>query len=337
MASAKGQRQAAMMNIDYLNQNQATNATGLRQGADMSLAALGSGQTAANNAIRDYGAAAAGAIGTGYNQARGDLSGGFAQGRQSVQQGIDTFNPWVQSGQAANTAQSDFLGLNGAAGSGAQAAALNTWRGATGYQDVLDQTSDAALRKASVIGGLGGNQIDAVARIGGNLANQTAQQYFGNLGNLSTQGLQAAGQQQQGYNTLGQMGVAEGTGLAGLATDRASKEAGIFSGMGSSLGNIAMQSGQQQAGIYTGLGQSLANQGNWTTGQATQNITSQGQASDAARNANQQTLINGIGAGINLLGGGMGGGGFGSLFGGSGAISNGLGAVTGFNPFASNM
>lgn len=311
MASARGQRQATMMNIDYLNQNQATNATGLRQGADMSLAALGSGQTAANNAIRDYGAAAAGAIGTGYTQARGDLSGGFAQGRQSVQQGIDTFNPWVQSGQAANTAQSDFLGLNGAAGSGAQAAALNTWRGATGYQDVVDQTSDAALRRASVIGGLGGNQIDAVARIGGNLANQTAQQYFGNLGNLSTQGLQAAGQQQQGYNTLGQMGVAEGTGLAGLATDRASKEAGIFSGMGSSLGNVAMQTGQNQAGIYTGLGQALANQGNFTTGAQTQNITSQAQASDAARAANQQTMVNlGTTAFSALMGMPMGGGGF---------------------------
>jgi len=310
MASARGQRQATMMNIDYLNQNQATNAQGFRNAADYSLNALGTGQATANNAIRDYGAAAAGAIGTGYNQARGDLSGGFAQGRQSVQQGIDIFNPWVQSGQAANTAQSDFLGLNGAAGSGAQAAALNTWRNATGFQDVVDQTSDAALRRASVIGGLGGNQIDAVARIGGNLANQTAQQYFGNLGNLSTQGLQAAGQQQQGYNTLGQMGVAEGTGLAGLATDRASKEAGIFSGMGSSLGNVAMQTGQNQANIYTGLGQSLANQGNFTTGAQTQNITSQAQASDAAKNANQQTMVN-LGTTLfNAATGMMGGGGF---------------------------
>jgi hypothetical protein len=329
MASARGQRQATMMNIDYLNQNQATNATGLRQGADMSLAAIGSGQTAANNAIRDYGAASSGAITSGYNQARGDLSGGFARGRQDVQQGINIFNPYVKSGQAANTAQSDFLGLNGAAGSGAQAAALNTWRGATGYQDVLDQTSDAALRKASVIGGLGGNQIDAVARIGGNLANQTAQQYFGNLGNLSTQGLQAAGQQQQGYNTLGQMGVAEGTGLAGLATDRASKEAGIFSGMGSSLGNVAMQTGQNQAGIYTGLGQSLANQGNFTTGAQTQNITSQAQASDAARAANQQTMVNlGTTAFSALMGMPMGGGGGGG--GGTGGMPANMGWLRNF-------
>lgn len=292
MASARGQRQATMMNVDYLNQNSTNNANLLQNNANYSLNALGQGQADANSAIRDYGAHAVGALGTGYGQARTDLSQGFGNARADVQQGIDIFNPWVQNGTAASNAQSDFLGLNGAAGSGAQAQALNAWRDGTGYQDIVNQTSDAALRKASVIGGLGGNQIDAVARIGGDLANRTAQQYFGNLGEVSGRGLTAAGQQQQGYNTLGQLGAQEGQGLAQLAADKASKEAGIYTGMGSSLGNIAMQGGRDQANIYTGLGQSLSNQNNWTTQNYLQQITNQAEASDAARNANEQSRIN---------------------------------------------
>jgi hypothetical protein len=294
MATAKGQRQAAAFNTGLFNANETSTGDMLR------------GYTDAATALNDNAGLALGALGQGYDQARTDVMGGYGQARTDTQAGIDLFNPWVQNGQAASTAQSDFLGLNGAAGSGAQQQALDTWRNATGYQDVLNSTTDAALRKASVIGGLGGNQIDELGRIGGQLANQTGQQYFGNLGSVSQTGLQAAGQQQQGYGQLAQLGVGQGGALAGISTGQADREAGIYSNLGNSLGNVFTGSGQQQASVYQGLGNSLNQLGQYTTTGITGGITEQGKASDAAKQANQQTAIN-LGtsvfnAGTKLLG-----------------------------------
>lgn len=292
MATAKGQRQAAAFNAGLFNANETSTGNMLRGYADQALGSIGQGRTDAATALNDNAGMALSALGTGYGQARQDVMGGYGQARTDTQAGIDLFNPWVQSGQAANTAQADFLGLNGAGASGAQQQALDTWRNATGYQDVLNSTSDAALRKASVVGGLGGNQIDELGRIGGQLANQTGQQYFGNLGSLSQTGLQAAGQQQQGYGQLAQLGVGQGSALAGISTGQADREAGVYTGLGSALGNVFTGTGQQQAGVYTGLGNSLNQLGQYTTTGITTGVTEQGKASDAAKQANQQTAIN---------------------------------------------
>jgi hypothetical protein len=306
MASAKGQRQAAVYNAGLYNQNFDGTRDVLNTNADSALGAIGTGRTGAIDALQGNANSALGALGTGYDQARGDVTSGYGQARTDTQAGIDNFNPWVDSGKAANSAYSDFLGLNGAAASGAQQGALDTWRNATGYQDVVNSTTDAALRKASAIGGLGGNQIDELGRIGGQLANNTAQQYLGNLGTLSSQGLTAAGNQQAGYNNLANQSIGQGGALAGLATDQAGKEAGIYTNLGSSLGNVFQNAGQQQAGVYTGLGNSLNQLGQYTTTGITGGVTAQGQASDAAKQANQQTAIN-LGtsifnAGTKLLG-----------------------------------
>lgn len=292
MASAKGQRSASIYNAGLFLDNQNAQTDMLQGYGSSALSALGQGQQTANAALNENAGQALNALGAGYGQGRTDIAGGYTGARADTQAGIDLFNPWVNNGTAASNAQSDFMGLNGAAASGAQTTALNNWRDSTGYRDVVDQTSDAALRRASVIGGLGGNQIDAVARIGGNLANQTNQQYFTNLGSLSQTGLQAAGQQQQGYNTMASLGAQQGRDMAGLATGQADREAGVYTGLGSSLGNVAMSGGQNQANIYTGLGNSLADLGKYTVSGITSGVTSAGQARDAAKNANQQTAVN---------------------------------------------
>jgi len=306
MATAKGQRSAAVWNSGLFNQNLEANSGILRDNSGLALDAVNNSLGSATGALQGNANSALASLGQGYDTARGDINTGYGQARTDTQAGIDLFNPWVQNGQAASNAQSDFLGLNGAAGSGAQQQALDTWRNATGYQDVVNSTTDAALRKASAIGGLGGNQIDELGRIGGQLANQTGQQYFGNLGSLSQTGLQAAGQQQQGYGQLANQGIAQGGALAGLATDLGSKEAGVYTNLGSSLGNAFMSNGQQRAGIYTGLGNSLNQLGQYTTTGITQGVTEAGKAGDAAKQANQQTAIN-LGtsvfnAGTKLLG-----------------------------------
>ena len=293
MASAAGQRKATVFNAGELfRPNQAATTGQLMTQAATALGNVGQGRDSAVGALQGNADLALGALGTGYTQARNDVAGGYGQARTDTQTGIDLFNPWVQAGQAANTAQSDFLGLNGAAGSGAQQQALDTWRNATGYQDVLNSTTDAALRKASAIGGLGGNQIDELGRIGGQLANQTGQQYFGNLGSLSQTGLQAAGQQQQGYGQLAQLGVGQGNALAGLSTGLADRQAGIYSNLGSSLGNVFTGTGAQEANINTGLGNSLNQLGQYTTTGITGNVSDAGKAGDAAKQANQQTAVN---------------------------------------------
>jgi hypothetical protein len=306
LATASGQRKASVLNSSLFTNNMLEGRDTLQNNANQALQSVQTGRDSAIQALNSNGTAALGALGTGYGQARSDLTGGYNQARTDTQTGIDTFNPWVANGQAASNAQSDFLGLNGAGASGAQQAALDQFRNSTGYQDVLDQSSDAALRKASVIGGLGGNQADALARIGGNLANQTNQQYFTNLGGLSQTGLQAAGQQQQGYGQLANLGAQQGTALAGLSADQAGKEAGIYTNLGNSLGNAFTGTGAQEAGIYTGLGNSLNQLGQYTTTGITNGVTEAGKAGDAAKQANQQTAIN-LGtsvfnAGTKLLG-----------------------------------
>lgn len=293
MATASGQRTAASYNAGQLfRPNQQATTDQLLTQAATALGNIGTGRTNAVGALEGNANLALGSLGTGYTQARNDVTGGYGQARADTQTGIDLFNPWVQNGQSASNAQSDFLGLNGAAGSGAQQQALDTWRNATGYQDVLNSTTDAALRKASAIGGLGGNQIDELGRIGGQLANQTGQQYFGNLGSLSQTGLQAAGQQQQGYGQLAQLGVGQGNALAGLSTGLADKQAGVYTNLGTSLGNVFTGTGAQEAGINTGLGNSLNQLGQFTTQGIAQGVTEAGKAGDAAKQANQQTAVN---------------------------------------------
>jgi hypothetical protein len=305
MATAKGQRNASVVNSGLYSANLdgLTNILGTtsQQAGD----AIRGGRDSAVGALQGNADSALGALGTGYGQARTDLTGGYGQARTDTQTGIDLFNPWVANGQAASNAQNDFLGLNGAGASGAQQAALDQFRNSTGYQDVLNQSSDAALRKASVIGGLGGNQADALARIGGNLANQTNQQYFTNLGGVSQTGLQAAGQQQQGYGQLAQLGAQQGTALAGLSADQAGKEAGVYTNLGNSLGNVFTGTGAQEAGVYTGLGNSLNQLGQYTTTGITNGVTEAGKASDAAKTGNQNLAL---GIGGQVLGLGLGGG-----------------------------
>lgn len=327
MASAKGQRNAAVWNAGLYNQNLEDTSGMLRDNSGLALDAVNGGLSNATGALQGNANSALASLGQGYDTARGDINSGYAQARTDTQTGIDNFNPWVNSGKAANTAYSDFLGLNGAAASGAQQGALDTFRGATGYQDIVNQTSDAALRKASVVGGLGGNQLDALGRIGGQLADQSSQNYLTNLGTLSSQGLTAAGNQQAGYTNLANQGVAQGGALAGLATDLGSKEAGVYTNLGSSLGNAFLTNGQQRAGIYTGLGNSLNQLGQYTTTGITNGVTAQGQASDAAKTANQNATIGAIGQGIGALAG-MGGGGGGSA--GTGGMPGNMGWLSMF-------
>lgn len=202
--------------------------------------------------------ASLGEIDRGLSSGLSNLEAGYGAARGAATQGIGNFDAWVSSGKAANQAQSDFLGLNGAAASGAQQTALDNWRNGTGYTDMLDQTTDAALRKASVVGGLGGNQIAELGNIGARLANQTSQQYFGNLDSLSGRGLTAAQNQQQGYNTLANLEAQYGKDQASLNTNAAGARAGYQDQYGARVGANQQAQGEALAKQSENLGNSLA-------------------------------------------------------------------------------
>ncbi|MBA3903517.1 MAG: hypothetical protein C0522_07580 [Rhodocyclaceae bacterium] len=331
MATASGQRKAVVQNNQIFSNNLDGLTNILGTTSRQSLDALGQGRTSAVNALTGQASNALDAVRGGYGQARNDVQAGFGQARNDTLTGIGLFDQFAANGNAANQAQSDFLGLGDTA---AADAALARFRGATGYRDIVDSTSDAALRKAAVVGGLGGNQLDELGRIGGQLANQSAQQYFGNLGTVAGQGLTALGQQQQGYNALANQGIAQGGALAGISTGMADREAAINTGLGSALGNAFTGTAAQEASVFGGLGNSLTDLGKFTTNGITSGIFEAGKASDAAKAANENLTMGAVGMGLGLLTAPLtGGASLGGAAGAAGAAKGGptlLGKVFGY-------
>ncbi len=346
MASAKPARLAAQYNSGLIDQNRQNNQALIGQYGQQALGALSGSAAPAAGAYRsgaagaigsiNQGAAQAGnALRTGATRSLADLAKGYTAGRDALTTGyqdatgylapqMDKYNPWIDNGVQASNARNDFLGLNGADASGAQAAALANFRNSTGYQSILDSATDNAMRKANAVGMLGsGNTLDALARIGGNLADQSGQQYFNNLGVVSGEGLNALGQQTgvagslanlatgfgQNMSNLGMQNAtaragvnsALGSGLAGIYGNQGQQRAAVQSSLGNSLGSLYGNQGTAAANIYSGMGNALVNNNNLAAQGLTDQMTGQANASMAAKNANQNALMSGVGMGLNLL------------------------------------
>jgi hypothetical protein len=118
----------------------------------------------------------------------------------ALNQSIDAYQPWVDSGNNARGMYDNALGLNGADGNAAATGAFQT---GPGYQFALDQGNQAALRGASAAGMLNsGNTLTALSQYGQGLANQEYGGWLDRLSGVSGQGLQAAGGQAQGYGNI---------------------------------------------------------------------------------------------------------------------------------------
>lgn len=226
-------------------------------------------------------------------QGRTDMQNSFGQGQNQLSQIPGLYTSWTQPGGQANMAQADFLGLGGAIGNGRAGEALANFRNSTGYRDLVDQSTDAVTRRASALGGsMNGNTIDAVARLGGQMADQSAGQYLTRLGDLSGRGLTATGQVGQGLTNSAELYGKEGLGLGALSQGGA----GI-------IGNIGSQIGQAGAGGMM-----------------------------AGQNANANTLGALLGLanlGTSAAGGASGSGGIGGLFSGLGSFFSGNNGLTG--------
>ncbi len=151
---------------------------------------------------------------------RKDLAAANKSATQSLQQGYDSanadygtainnYNPYVQSGQQANTFYGNALGLNGA---DAQNQSISTLTSNPLFSGQLSQDSNAMSRVLNAQGSSGGGKAQLAAQ---RVFQQTAGNWLDRYNQMGQQGLQATGAQSNALQ-----------GRADLASNYASAKAG---------------------------------------------------------------------------------------------------------------
>ncbi len=152
--------------------------------------------------------------------------------QQAARQGQQQLQPYAQAGVGALKQQQDLAGINGPQ---AQQAAIDALKASPGFQSQLDLGERSILAHASATGGLrGGNTQAALAQFSPQLLSNTINQQYGMLGQMATNGQNAAG----GVSNLIQQG---GSAAAGGALAGGKAQAGYWSALGNA------------AGLYAGL------------------------------------------------------------------------------------
>lgn len=168
--------------------------------------------------------------------------------------------PTINRGNAAGTLVGNFLGTG--SDPNAAASALATYRGSTGYQDLLN-TGLGAVNSNAYARGLGasGATLKALQAKGSAIADQSAQQWLGNLGELVSAGNQAAGNvsgvTQNATNAIGQISqnAADASSNAALAGGASWQNAlqGLANAGSTYAGNLS--SSYVPRAAFPGLGQ----------------------------------------------------------------------------------
>lgn len=314
-------------------------------GQDKSLTALGQGYNTARgditgatgqavNAINQGGATAQGFYDQGLNRSLSALTGGFdrafgamdrgyADATGAVNRGIDVNQPFYNTGVSANTMYGNSLGLGGASGNDAAVAA---YKASPGYQNAVQSAVDTISRKASSLGGIGGNAISAIGDAVGGLALADYGNWQNRLAGVSTAGQNAAGNMQSGYNTLGGISSNYGNNIANLATTlgtgtsniygtygtnsanlantNAANTASIYGNQGTALGSLATGYGTNQANVFTGAANNIADAGLKGAQLVNDAFTSGAASLDAQNNASSNrraALVGGLLSGIGNI------------------------------------
>jgi hypothetical protein len=179
-------------------------------------------------------AEATAALGQGYNQAYGDYTNA-----------MQAFDPYVQSGQQANTFYNDALGLNGDA---ARTTAIDTLTSNPLFQGQLGQESNAMSRVLNAQGASGGGKAQLAAQ---RVFQQNAGSWLDRYANQGAQGLQATGAQAGMTAARGDLSYGYGSTKAGNAIQygnamAANRSTGINNLMGvASLGVNALNAFNQ--------------------------------------------------------------------------------------------
>lgn len=170
--------------------------------------------------IQAANAAATKALDTSYSQGTDYL-------RQAGDQATGYLSPWASSGGGANALLGNYLGANGA---DAQRQAFANFQRDPGWQAQYQAGIGALDSSASARGGIySGGAMRGLANYGQQFQRQAYNDRVAQLGQLSGQGMQAAGQQ-----------------------------AGVSSNMGNALSNLAGQYGQNTATNAINYGNAMA-------------------------------------------------------------------------------
>lgn len=195
--------------------------------------------------------------------------------QQAAQQQVIGLNqPAITRGNEASDLYGGFLGMGDAANS---ARALETFRGATGYQDLMREGL-AGVNSNAYARGMGdsGATLKALQSRGAQIANGSSQQWLGNLGTLVNAGTQAAGN------------------ISGVTQNTANNISGIAQNSANAQSNAALASGANWQNTL----QNLANAG------AAAYASSYGGQQPAAQNPYGVTAGPGMGGGGNSYWGG---------------------------------
>lgn len=161
--------------------------------------------------------------------------------------GIGYYEPYTQAGLGAYNQQA---ALSGALGPEAQQKAYAAYQQSPGVAFAQQEAERAILRNASALGGLGGGNVrDELSRRAVGTYMQDFQNQFGRLGEVSTQGYNAAN---QAANMRGMQAGSEQT--LGMTA------AQIPMNVGSAIAQGRFQTGQTIGGQRGQLGQVMGNQ-----------------------------------------------------------------------------
>jgi len=202
-----------------------------------------------------------GGLNRGFDKAAGFLDQGLGDARTTYERAASPFAGFIESGNQANAAYGDAIGLNGPEGNDR---AVEAFRAGPGYNFQVDQANEAIKRNAAATGMLGsGNTLIGISDRTRSMADTEYQGYLDNLFRGTGQGLQAASGQ---AGVLGQLAGAElGTGQnkanfgwqqetgigqsqAQLAQDRHAAEQGASANIWNSVFNV----GRLAAGFMGG-------------------------------------------------------------------------------------
>lgn len=312
MPTARGQREAALIGLQYLTDaRDQTNALGRDISGDNRRYSEGvnySGMELADNVLREarerFGRLRPEMEATyhdTYLTARDQLAGGYDTA-------ISRLSPYSAAGVNALTTLQGSLGLGGEP---ARNLAVNAFQATPGYQYQVDQATDQTARSAAALGMAGsGNTMAAIADRTRQMANQEYGGWQDRLSGLATAGQSAA-------NSQATLGAQRGQGLASLATGYGDRQNQLRSDFGRNMGQLDVQRGQNvmdaysriaQQGVATRLGElsASANANVSTANSIAQMIYGAGAARDAASNARDnlpfQILGSVFGAGRSLAG-----------------------------------
>jgi hypothetical protein len=214
--------------------------------------ALGTINQGTSRAIADLGRAR-GVYRGAQRRQLGALDQGYDTAREYGERAYDAFTPYTTAGQTAFSQYQDAIGMNGDEG---RTRALGAFRAGPGYQWQVDEATKAAANRASSLGlAASGNTLDAITRLGSNLADQEYGSYLDRLNGVTQLGYNATGQQAGALRDLGTLATSHGTQRAsvyGTTADRVGATFGQQAGYRYGAGNTGGQ-------LIANIGQGLAN------------------------------------------------------------------------------